>query len=224
MNTRSDSSDGGATAPDPIVLAAVHRFARDGFSAPLRQVAADAGVSAALIMKRFESKEGLRTACDEYVLAWIRRVKAENMAAAADGHLLASLASSDEHAPLLVYVLHSVMDGGDLGRAFVEHMIDDAEQYTADAVARGIVRPSRDEKARVRYLVMSGLGTFLLSLLLRPVDDTSDLAAVTRRLQEETTLPMLELYTEGMLTSRTVLDDYLRHSSGADTDASEETA
>lgn len=216
MNTRSPLPDDPTADPDPIVSAAVVRFARDGFSAPLRQVAADAGVSAALIMKRFESKDGLRAACDDHVLAWIRRVKAENMDAAADGHLLASLAATDEYAPLLVYVLHSVMDGGQLGRDFVEHMIDDAEKYTADAVERGIMRPSRDEKARVRYLVMSGLGTFLLSLLLRPVDDTSDLAAVSRRLQEETTLPMLELYTEGMLTSRTVLDEYLRHTAEDD--------
>ncbi|WP_156759866.1 TetR/AcrR family transcriptional regulator [Microbacterium karelineae] len=211
MNTRSPLSDDPTADPDPIVLAAVHRFAREGFSAPLRQVAADAGVSAALIMKRFASKDGLRAACDDYVLAWIRRVKAENMQAAANGQLLASLATTDEYAPLLVYVMHSVMEGGQLGRDFVEHMIADAEVYTAEAVARGVVRPSRDEKARVRFLVMSGLGTFLLSLLLRPVDDTSDLAAVSRRLQEDTTLPMLELYTEGMLTSRTVLDEYLAH-------------
>ena len=43
-------------------------------------------------------------------------------------------------------------------------MIADAEQYTAEAVAAGIAKPSRDERARVRYLVLSSLGALLLSV------------------------------------------------------------
>lgn len=195
---------------DPIVHATVLRFAREGFDAPLRGIASDAGVSAALVMKRFGSKEGLREAADALVLEWIRAVKAENIEAVANGQLLTTLADNDAYAPMLVYVMHSVLDGGQLGREFVEDLIADAEQYTADGVERGLIRPSRDEKARVRYLVMSSVGAFLLSLLLRPTDDASDLPSVNRRLRDESMLPMLELFTEGLLTTPQVLDDYLR--------------
>lgn len=194
---------------DPIVHATVLRFAREGFDAPLRGIAADAGVSAALVMKRFGSKEGLREEADALVLEWIRAVKAKNIEAVANGQLLTTLADNDAYAPMLVYVMHSVLDGGKLGREFVEDLIADAERYTADGVERGLIRPSRDEKARVRYLVMSSVGAFLLSLLLRPADDASDLPSVNRRLRDESMLPMLELFTEGLLTTPQVLDDYL---------------
>src|SRR5690606_1378191 len=149
-------------ADDPIVLAAVLRFAREGFDAPLRGIAADAGVSAALIMKRFGSKDGLRQAADEFVRAWIRRAKDEHADAAATGQLLTALAQSEEHATLVVYVFHAILDGDAIGRDFVEGLIDDAERAASSAVERGELKPSRDERARARYLTLSSVGAFLL--------------------------------------------------------------
>ncbi|HLS93470.1 MAG TPA: TetR family transcriptional regulator [Microbacterium sp.] len=200
-------------ADDPIVLAAVLRFAREGFDAPLRGIAADAGVSAALIMKRFGSKDGLRQAADEFVRAWIRRAKDEHADAAATGQLLMALAQSEEHATLVVYIFHAILDGDAIGRDFVEGLIDDAERAASSAVERGELKPSRDERARARYLTLSSVGAFLLSLLLRPADDGGDLASVSRRLVDESSLPMLELYTEGFLTSRDALDGRLGRAS-----------
>jgi AcrR family transcriptional regulator len=52
--------------------AAIARFGRDGFAVGLRAIAAHAGVTAALIVHHFGSKEGLRRACDEHVLAVVR--------------------------------------------------------------------------------------------------------------------------------------------------------
>lgn len=196
---------------DPILRSAARIFADDGFDAPLRAIAAEAGVSAALLVKRFDSKDGLRAACDAHVLDWIRRAKLDNIEAVENGQFLTTLASSHEYEPLLVYVLRSVMDGGQLGRDFVEHMIADAEGYMTTAVERGLVRPSRDEKARTRYLVMSALGAFLLSFLLRSRDDdSSDLPPLADQLMRESMLPLLEIYTEGVFTTSTMLDDLLR--------------
>ena len=194
---------------DPLVHAAIARFARDGFDATLRGIAEDAGVSAALLIKRFGSKAGLRVACDDAVLEAIRGIKNENIRAAAAGQLLPWMASNDEYTSVLGYTLQSVLRGGALGRAFVEHLIEDAVEYTGDAVARELARPSRDEQARARYLVLSGLGALLLTMLLDPPDDPSDLPGLMRRLQIESTLPMLELFTEGLFTTRRMLDDYL---------------
>lgn len=205
---------------DPLVDAAVSRFAHDGFAAPLRSIAQDAGVSAALLVKRYGSKEGLRMVCDEHVLRSIRRTKTESIHAAAEHRPLWALPTHDEHAVLTGYLLHSVLDGGAFGRTFVEHMIDDAEEYIADAISRGLVRPSRDERARARYMVQAGIGSLLVSMLLAPEPERADLGHMLRRLQEETALPSFELYTEGFFTDDTVLQNMGRYMSGSPDDPS----
>ena len=49
--------------------AAVDLFARDGFAhVTVRRIATEAGVSPALVIHHFGSKEGLRAACDAHVL------------------------------------------------------------------------------------------------------------------------------------------------------------
>lgn len=199
----------GSQAIDRLVRAAIVRFAREGFDAPLRGIADDAGVSAALLIKRFGSKAGLREACDDAVLDAIRTVKNANIRAAAAGQLIPWLANDEESAPLLGYSLRSVLEGGPLARVFVDHLVEDAAEYTADAVERGLVRPSRDEQARARYLTLSGLGAFVLTMLLDPSADPADLSGLMRRIQGDTALPMLELFTEGLFTTRQMLDDYL---------------
>lgn len=225
MNTRSRTGhqysgpgEAGERAGDPptniptnddIVRVAILRFAGEGFDAPLRAIADDAGASAALVMKRFGSKEGLRAACDEAVHAWIREVKQENMEAAAGGQFLDRLQGAEEYAPLLGYCLQSVRAGGELGRAFVEHMIEDADRYTQDAVDRGIILPSVDPRARVRYLVMSSLGSFLLDLMLDPPAPGETLADRSRTIQADSMMPMLELFSQGLFADRRMLDDYL---------------
>lgn len=56
----------GLTARARIRDAALARFGTDGVAGTsVRAVAADAGVSAALVLHHFDSKEGLRQACDE---------------------------------------------------------------------------------------------------------------------------------------------------------------
>jgi AcrR family transcriptional regulator len=202
-------ADGTPSARDRIRDVAVVRFARSGFGASVRTVAADAGVSPALVIHHFGSKGALHAACDEHVLAWIVEAKRANMSRATNGQLLQVLAEADEYAPLLGYVLRSLQAGGDVARTFVQHMIDDALVYTGEAVAQGIAKPSVDEAARVRYLVLSALGTLLLALTLDEPETPEDLGTYVRRFLDEQYLPMVELHTQGFLTSRRMLDDYL---------------
>lgn len=235
---------------DPLLRAAIGRFSREGFGAPLRAIAADAGVSAALLVKRYGSKEALREAADEAVLEWIRRVKSESIGSAARGTLMLALPAAQREASVLLgYIVHAVLDGGALGRHLLEQMVTDAEGYIAEAVAQGLARPSRDERARARYLVQSGLGSLLVSTLLGPsaapptggtpfagtppvgtptgdtrsadgADTGRDVLAMLHRLEEETTLPALELYTEGFFTGPAVFEQYL---AGRDRAASDPT-
>src|SRR5690606_25363245 len=93
---------------------------------PLRGIGADAGVSAALIMKRFGSKEGLREATDAFVREWIREVRSDTLAGDASADFLARLATHDEHAALVIYLVHSILEGSDLGRDLIEELVADA--------------------------------------------------------------------------------------------------
>ena len=71
MNVRSED----LTARARIRDAAVARFGREGFRAPVRAIAEDAGVSAALVIHHFGSKDALRAECDQHVLTVIREQK-----------------------------------------------------------------------------------------------------------------------------------------------------
>lgn len=189
--------------------AAVHRFARTGFGASVRAIASDAAVSPGLVIHHFGSKRGLQLACDDFVLARIAEAKRQNMSRATIGGLIEVLEQADDHSPLLSYVLRSLQTGGPAGKAFVEQTIADTEQYTAEAVGSGIVKPSRDERARVRYLVLSTLGTLLLSLTFDDAEDREDVSTAVKRFLGDLYLPMLELFTEGFLTTRRMMDDYV---------------
>lgn len=192
--------------------AAVERFARTGFGASVRSIAADVGVSAALVIHHFGSKDTLRKECDDFVLSEIRTMKQQNVnEVASGGSLIEMLSRAEEFGPLLGYVLRSLQDGGHAGRVFIDHMVQDAVDYTQDAVEKGLVHPSIDEAARARYLTYSALGALLLEVTLDRPTDPNDLGALVREFLRTSYLPMLELYSQGFFTTRRMLDEYVRY-------------
>jgi AcrR family transcriptional regulator len=204
-----ESSTSDLTARARIRDAAINRFAVEGFGASVRAIAADAGVSAGLVMHHFGSKDKLRAA---HLLATIGRLKRENVAEAAAGHsFFHKFAAVEENAPIVGYVLRSMQDGSALAQDFIGHMVDDAVGYTKDGVAAGVIVPSRDEAARARYLTLSSLGALLLEVTLNPPSDPGDLVGIVRGYFTKSYLPMMELFTEGFLTSRRMLDEYLMY-------------
>ncbi len=214
LNMRSAHS--GPAGPEDLTArarirdAAIRRFAVEGFGAPVRAVAADAGVSAGLVMHHFGSKDKLRAECDAQVLATIRRLKQENVEIVASGQsFFHRFAAVDENAPLVGYILRSMQDGSPLAREFIDHMVTDSVGYIRDGVAAGVIVPSRDDAARARYLTLSSLGALLLEVTLSPPSDPADLVGIVRGYLTSSYLPMMELFTEGFLTSRRMLDEYL---------------
>ncbi|MGY0539200.1 TetR family transcriptional regulator [Nocardioides sp. YJ-D4] len=198
------------TTRERIRDAAVVRFARDGFGASVRSIATDAGVSPALVIHHFGSKDELHAQCDERVLAEIRAAKNETIDELASGQgILHRFAAADEYAPMLGYVLRSLQDGGPVGRTFIEQMIEDAVGYTKHGIEAGLIKPSLDETARARYLVLSALGTLMLELTLNPPKDPRDISGMVRGFLSTSYLPMIELYTQGVFTTRRMLDEYL---------------
>lgn len=195
------------TARARIRDAAVVAVAEHGHAVGLRTVAAAAGVSPGLVLHHFGSKEGLRAACDAYVLAEIRRAKSETVVRPRPGELLAQLAVMEGYAPIAGYLVQSLQAGGDLAVHFLGLLVADAEDWLGEAVEAGAVRPSRDPAARARYLVHLGLGSLLVHLRTRPPGE--DLGTALRGYGELFTLPALELYTEGLLTDPRLLQEYL---------------
>jgi AcrR family transcriptional regulator len=196
--------------------AAVRRFAADGLGAPLRAIAADAGVSPGLIMHHFGSRAGLRAACDEYVLAETRSSKAEVLApAGAPAALLSQLAQVDGYAPLIGYVLRCLQAGDDLTRRLIDGMVAEAATYFETGVKAGTITPSRDEPARARLLTEFALGSLLMNL---PAGgERLDLEALPAWLDAYAAriiLPTLEILTEPLLADSSLLDAYLASTDG----------
>lgn len=200
--------DADLTTRARIRNAAIEEFAIRGFGASVREIAARAGVTAGLITHHFGSKDNLRVECDTEVIRQYRAIKGGG-SAMSPAQSMSVLAELDEYAPMFVYILRSVRDGGAAGIQFLEQMIQEAIAYAAEGEKSGLVRPSRDPEARARYLVTSSLGGILLQLSLQPQLDLADVGATVRRIVDEITLPTLEIYTEGVLTDRRYLDEYL---------------
>ena len=124
-------------------------------------------------------------------------------------HLLESLTSPGVSATILVYVLRAILAGGLPAKDFLDRLIDDARAVMAEGVATGLVRPSRDEQARLRYLTYQTLGGLLVQFVTMPGVTPEQFVASLRDGQRETILPILELFTEGLLAERQMLDEYL---------------
>lgn len=207
----SSAGAGGQSTVERIRDAAILRYGRDGFAAGLRAVAADAGVTAGLVVHHFGSKEGLRRACDAHVLGVIRAEKLKATTGSPAG-MIAQLAEVEEYAPIAMYALRSLQAGGELATEFMEQMCRDAEEYLAAGVESGLIRPSRDPAGRARYLTYQGMGSLMLWISVHPgFGEVDDFRTELRQISDAITLPALELFTDGLFVDRKMLDEYLMY-------------
>ena len=195
------------TATARIRDAAVDLFGREGFGVSVRAIAAAAGVSPGLVIHHFGSKDKLHRACDEYVAESIRASKSESIASSDPATWMAQMAEIEQYAPIMRYLVRSIRSGGDLAKTLWRTMIDGVEEYVAEGVRAGTVKPSADPAARARFLAFANCGSFLLYLQLHP--DPSDLRSVLRDYSEDMVLPALEVYSHGLMTDSTMYDAFL---------------
>lgn len=205
------------TAAARIRDAAIEQFGEHGFGVGLRAIAEAAGVSAALVIHHFGSKEGLRKACEDYIAETIRGTKSEALQSNDPATWFAQMAEIEEYAPSMAYLVRSMQAGGDLANMLWRRMIDNAEEYMEEGVRAGTIKPSRDPEARAKYLAITGGGGFLLYLQMH--ETPTDLRAVLRDYSRDMILPALEIYTEGLLTNRTMYDAFLAAEDQGESDA-----
>jgi AcrR family transcriptional regulator len=195
------------TATARIRDSAIEQFGQHGFSVGLRTIAEAAGVSAALVIHHFGSKDGLRKACDDYVAEQVRDAKSESIQTTDPAAWFAQMAEIESYAPMMAYLVRSLQSGNELAKEFWRQMIDNAEVYIEEGVRAGTIRPSRDPRARAMYLGMASGGGFLLYLQMH--DNPTDLRAVLRDYGDDMVLPALEVYTEGLMADSTMFDAFL---------------
>jgi TetR/AcrR family transcriptional regulator, regulator of cefoperazone and chloramphenicol sensitivity len=194
------------TATARIRDAAIEQFGEHGFDVGLRVIAKAAGVSAALVIHHFGSKDGLRKACDDFVAESVRTSKSESIRSSDPASWFAQLAEIESFAPLMAYLVRSMQTGGELSKSLWRTMIDNAEGYIDEGVRAGTIKPSSDPKARAKFLAMTNGGGFLLYLQLH--DDPTNLRAVLHDYAQDMVLPALEVYTQGLMTDSTMYDAF----------------
>ncbi|MEZ0354536.1 TetR family transcriptional regulator [Mycobacterium sp. pR1184] len=195
------------TAAARIRDAAIEQFGQHGFGVGLRTIAEAAGVSAALVIHHFGSKEGLRKACEDYIAEEIYNSKSAALRSNDPATWFAQMAEIEAYAPLMAYLVRSMQTGGELANMLWRRMIDNTYDYLEEGVRAGTIKPSRDPHARAKYIGITGGGGFLLYLQMH--DTPTDLRAVLRDYARDMMLPALEVYTEGLMTDRTMYDAFL---------------
>jgi len=208
MHTARSVRASDLTARARIRDAAIACFADEGFDASFRTIARRAGVSPGLITHHFGSKTALRAECDSEVLRHYQELKTSSLTDPS-GYLLQNLTGPSTAAPLVVYLLRAIHAGGKPAQEFLEHLIDGVREVMRAGVETGVVRPSRDEEARLRYLTYQTMGALLIQFLTSPGATPEEFVMSVRDGQRDQILPTLELFTEGILTTRRMLDDYL---------------
>lgn len=194
---RSEGADD-RTARARIRDAALGCFADVGVAGTsIRTIARAAGVSPALVMHHFGSKDALRVACDEHVVAVVRQRK-RTAVADGGGDPLAALRGHAQGPPLMRYLARTLVDGSPHVADLIDEMVDDAVVYSADAVQNGTMRPSDLHRERVVVLTLWSLGALVLHehmQRLLDVDITGDMRQMGPYM-----VPAAELLTHGAIS------------------------
>lgn len=205
MNMRSANTPPGQaddrSTPARIRDAALVTFAEAGFrAATVRAIAERAGVSPALVIHHYGSKERLREACDAFVTGFVRERKVEAMKAGPGLDPLALLRDEDDRLPLLAYLARALQDGSAAVAALVDEMVADAEAVLAAGVESGMVRPLDHPRGVAAVLTLWSLGALVLHEHVRRVlgtDLTGPMSNVT--LSAGYMVPAMEILTHGLI-------------------------
>jgi AcrR family transcriptional regulator len=185
------------TARARIRDAAFERFAADGVAATsIKSIAADAGVSPSLVIHHFGSKEGLREACDQYVVERHRELVRSTTGGALDP--LQSLREIDEALPLVRYLARTLPDGSAHGTELINDLVENGLKNYPAAVESGFFKPSDNPRERGVILVLWQLGMFVLHEHVERLLGANLLSGSPDGWLK-VALPMLEILTFGVL-------------------------
>jgi len=203
MNVRSVPLED-ATASARIRDSAIARFGAQGYGrTSVRQIAVDAGVSPALVIHHFGSKEALRQACDDWLATQLIGEKTRATAPEAAATIREWLDDPERFGVYIDYFAMMLADGTEAGNRLFDRLVRDTAAMLDAGVADGSIRDSSDPEMRALIVTVHGLAPLLLrDQLARAMGTPLASAAALRRM----TRPMLELYTHGLYADSRMLD------------------
>lgn len=149
--------------------------ARGAAGVTVRDIAAAAGVSPALVVRHYGSKDGLRDAVDDHVLRVFGAMLAPVVAPAGfDPAALPSLAELvSTHLPadsaVPAYLGRMLLDGGDAGTALFERLHELSRQALDGLVGTGQATSGADPAVRAAFLLVNDLAVLILRSRLAEV-------------------------------------------------------
>ncbi|HEU4465715.1 MAG TPA: TetR family transcriptional regulator [Agromyces sp.] len=209
-----------ATTRARIRDAAIARFGAHGFGrTTVREIAAVAGVSPALVIHHFGSKAELRDACDDWLVAQLMGEKGRLGAPAVASTIREWLDDPGRFRAYIDYVSSMLADGTEGGARLFDLLLAETRAMLDAGVGDGSMLPSTDPELRAVLITLYGLAPLLLrDQLARTLGAPLDSPAVLRRM----TVPTLELYTHGLYADQRLLE--AARAALADDGATTETA
>jgi AcrR family transcriptional regulator len=205
MDDLAHTDTPGRDAPgrERILAAAITRFAEHGVAGTsLKVIAEDAGVSQALIVHHFGTKDALREACDAHILDSIRDQMRESAEAGAQLDVLEAFRRRQtSHASALPYLARSLAEGAPSVVALVDELAEETVRIMEINVANGVYVPTAHPRERALVLLIWSLGAVTLHDHLRrllDVDLAGEPAALVPYLRGATELLTNGLFTEAL--------------------------
>ncbi len=171
LNMSSETDEADLTSRATIRNVALALFAEHGHDAvTLRQIAAAAGVSPALLVHHFGSKQGLRTAVDEVAgraFDALFEMDEDDLVAVLAGERSASLAelfalAFPPGSPLPAYLRRLLLTNDPAGGALFTRWYDATLRLLTAMTQRGVSTPTEDSEVRAAFLLVNDLALVLL--------------------------------------------------------------
>jgi AcrR family transcriptional regulator len=142
--------------------AAIELVGRHGWDkTTTRQIAAAAAVPVGLMNYHYGSKDGLRKACDDWVIARLAEDKGLLLGAGPLPRLDTYLDEHPELRPITSYIGQCMRTGGPVAESFFERMVEMTQQMMDLAADAGTFRRYDDPYAAAVILVAFGAGASL---------------------------------------------------------------
>ncbi len=169
-----------------------------------RQIAAEAGVPVGLVNYHFGSKDGLRQACDDWVIAQLAEDKGLILGAGPLPRMDTYIDDHPELRPITEYIAQCMRSGGQVAEHFFERMVELTRDMMALAADGGTFRRYDDPYAAAVILVAYGAGASLFGdTIARLLGGTNLLDTDTYNRYVRTTV---EDYTHPLIIDERYLD------------------
>jgi AcrR family transcriptional regulator len=160
-STQNERAPGEAETRTRILKAALCQFAEHGFrGASVRGIARAANVSPGLVQHHFGTKDGLREACDDWVMYLLKDTQYQMMQRGALPMNEDMASRLDELQPMIDYLIMSLSSGTEIAASWFSEITE----YTHDALTSGRIGPALDPSSRDSWMIAATQAAMALGI------------------------------------------------------------